>query len=109
MDKRSGRMKHRNRMLPLLALALCIGAGCSGRNRSPRTESEPFTLEVLATTMTQIVVQWHNEPESTSSFELERATDASFTQNLKLYSFERDTFLFSDTDREPLSKRRFTY
>ena len=101
-------MKHRNRMLPLLALALCIGAGCSGRNRSPRTESRPFTLEVLATTMTQIVVQWRNEPESTSSFELERATDASFTQNLKLYSFDRDTFLFSDTDREPLSKRRFT-
>jgi sugar lactone lactonase YvrE len=57
--------------------------------------------------MTQIVVQWRNEPESTSSFELERATDASFTQNLKSYSLERDTFILADTDRELVSRRRF--
>ena len=100
-------MKHRNRVLPLFALALCIAAGCSGLRTSNSPESGPFTLEVLATTMTQIVVQWHNEPESTSSFELERATDASFTQNLKSYSLNRDTFILSDTDRELVSRRRF--
>lgn len=100
-------MKHRNRVLPLFALALCIAAGCSGPRTSNSPESGPFTLEVLATTMTQIVVQWHNEPESTSSFELERATDASFTQNLKSYSLNRDTFILADTDRDLVSRRRF--
>ncbi len=101
-------MKHGHRALALLASALCVAAGCSGGRTATSPESGPFTLEVLATTMTQIVVQWHNEPESTSSFELERATDAAFAEDLKTYSIDKDTFIFSDTDREPVSKRRFT-
>ena len=58
--------------------------------------------------MTQIVVQWHHEPKNTSSFVLERATDPSFTENPKSYPLNSDTLLFADTDREPLSRTRFT-
>ena len=101
-------MKHSNRSLALLALALCVGAGCSTLPTSRTARSTPFTLEIVATTMTQIVVQWHHEPENASSFVLERATDPSLTQNLKSYPLDRDILLFADADREPLSPTRFT-
>jgi hypothetical protein len=57
--------------------------------------------------MTQIVVQWQGEPAQTASFELERATNSAFTENLKTYPLDKGTYLFSDTDREPVSKSRF--
>jgi len=57
--------------------------------------------------MTQIVLQWKGVPPKTSC-ELERATDPEFTKNLKPYSLDKDTFVFSDTDREPVSRTRFT-
>ena len=69
--------------------------------------SKSLKLEVVATTMTQVVLQWQAGPASTSSFQLQRATDPSYTENLKTYSFDKGTFIFSDTDREPVSKRRF--
>ena len=47
------------------------------------------------------------EPANTSSFRLERLTSRSFTENLKTYSIDKGTRPFSDTDREPVSKRRF--
>jgi hypothetical protein len=49
-------MKAGNRSLALLALALCVIAGCPALRTSPKSESMPFPLDVVATTMTQIVV-----------------------------------------------------
>jgi hypothetical protein len=69
--------------------------------------SKSFKLGVLATTMTQIVLQWEGEPATTASFEVERATNPAFTENVKSYSLDKASFLFSDTDREPVSKNRF--
>jgi len=83
----------------ICSLSVCVSAFAEG----PR----PFTLEVTATTMTQIVLRWENEPPNTVSFELQRATDASFTQDLKTYALAREAFVFSDTDRPPVSKGRF--
>ena len=58
--------------------------------------------------MTQIVLQWKvASPANISSFELQRATNPSFTENLKTYALDKGTFIFSDTDREPISKNRF--
>jgi hypothetical protein len=74
----------------------------------PRGQAaEPFSLEVVATTMTQIVLQWSNPPANTALFELQRATDSAFTQDLKTYQLDKTTLLFSDTNRPPVSKTRF--
>ena len=69
--------------------------------------AESFSLEVISTTMTQVVLQWENEPSNTASFVLERATNAAFTQNLKTYSLDSSTRIFSDTNRTPVSQNRF--
>jgi sugar lactone lactonase YvrE len=70
--------------------------------------SESLKLEVIATTMTQIVLQWKDNSKNISSFQVERATDSAFSKDLKSYSLDKNSFIFSDTDREPVSKRRFT-
>jgi hypothetical protein len=70
-------------------------------------ESSETKLEVLTTTMTQIVLQWENVPANASSTVLERATNKDFTENPKSYSLEKGINVFSDTDREPVSKSRF--
>jgi sugar lactone lactonase YvrE len=69
--------------------------------------AEPFSLEVMATTMTQIVLQWRSPPANTALFELQRATDPAFTQDLKTYPLDKTTLLFSDTNRPPVSRTRF--
>ena len=93
-----------------LCLALLLSGGplafSQPTARAPET-SKGFELEIVATTMTQIVVQWKGEPAQTASFELERATNSAFTENLKAYPIDKGVFLFSDTDREPVSKARF--
>ena len=57
-------------------VVLLIPAPClalSEPTRQASQASKGFELEVVATTMTQIVVQWRGEPPQTASFELERA------------------------------------
>ena len=108
--KRGAMMQLTSRILVLSFLVLPFFSGCTGSNESSKEKLEgpkPFELEVLATTMTQIVVQWQNEPKGTSSFELERSTHPSFAENLRSYSLAKGTSLFSDTDREPVSRTRF--
>jgi len=66
-----------------------------------------FELEVVATTTTQIVLQWSNAPANAASFELQRATDPAFTKDLTTYPLTKDTRVFSDTNRPVVSKDRF--
>ena len=90
---------------------LLVPAGCLGGSEPPSQTpkaSKSFELKVIATTMTQIVLQWKAGSLDVSSFQLERATNPSFTENLKTYSIDKGTLLFSDTDRVPVSKTRFT-
>ena len=99
------------RTFVMLFVMLLIPVGCLAASRPTRQTpraSKSFGLEVLATTMTQIVVQWKGEPAGTASFELERATNASFTANVKTYALDKGTYLFSDTDRVPVSRNRFS-
>ena len=92
----------------ILVLANTVrGAALPAAAEQAQDASESFELEVVATTMTQIVVQWRGEPPKTTAFELERATNAGFTENVKTYQLDQGTFVFADTDREPVSKARF--
>jgi len=90
---------------------LLIPAGCSARSEPARPAPDASTavkLDVIATTMTQIVLQWNVGSANASAVQLERATNPSFTDGLKVYSIDNATFVFSDTDREPVSKKRFS-
>ena len=89
--------------LPALIVAACFFVSLSGVAEAADT----FELEVAATTMIQIVLQWENEPANTASFRVERATNAAFTQDQKNYTIAKEQHIFSDTDREPVSKIRF--
>ena len=96
-------------LLCLMFLLASIARVESSEPEQPKPGiSGSLKLETVATTMTQIVLQWKGETPKTESFELERATDAGFTKDLKTYQLDKDTFIFSDTDREPISRRRFT-
>jgi sugar lactone lactonase YvrE len=94
-------------MVAIMALTTAEPARCAEPAGQTPAVSKAFHLEVLATTMTQIVLQWKGEPAKTASFELERATNPTFTENPRSYPIGKTTFVFSDTDREPVSKRRF--
>ena len=92
----------------LVVMPLFLVGGSECATTKPGPPSKSFRLELVATTMTQIVLQWKvASPAYISSFELERATDPSFTQNVKTYALDKGTFIFSDTDRAPVSKSRF--
>jgi hypothetical protein len=94
-------------VLSLMALVPVGHVDCAEPTVEPSEGCRSVTLEVVTTTMTQIVLQWTAGPANRSAFQLQRATDLSFTENVKTYPVDKGTLLFSDTDRDPFSKRRF--
>jgi len=72
----------------------------------------PPALKVFTTTMTQIVLQWEDPNPDTVSYRLQRDTDFSF-QHPTTYTISQGSAgfkfkIFSDTNRQPGSKRQFT-
>jgi hypothetical protein len=55
--------------------------GCVGPGGQAPGGPKSFTLEVVATTMTQIVLQWEGAPANASSLQLQRATAPTFAKN----------------------------
>jgi hypothetical protein len=103
-------MRSMKRVLVVLSLMALVPVGhvdCAEPTVEPSEGSKSVTLEVVATTMSQIVLQWTTGPANRTSFQLQRATDPSFAANVKTYRIVKNTLLFSDTDREPVSKRTF--
>jgi len=94
-------------VLSMMLLVPARQLGCVAPGGRTPGVPKSFTLEVVATTMTQIVLQWAAAPTNTSSLQLQRATAPSFAENLKSYAIDKGVRLFADTDREPVSRQRF--
>ena len=71
------------------------------------SSDETPKLEVVATTMTQIVLKWSGVPPDTKSLTLERTTTAVFGEDAKTYELDASMPVFADTDRDIVSKKRF--
>ena len=81
-----------------MAVTLLPGAA---RGQSPR-------LHAVTSTMTQIVLRWDDPFADAVGYELQRAIDPTFQQDLRTYSLGASVRMFADTGRDPLSKQRFT-